>query len=86
MVTDTLTGIGYSRMVSEVKVNVPFSELVQLPRIASGNVHWPSTKEKKQLRVKGRAWFARLYGKINHELQRVDYRPYRRTNHVLSHL
>ena len=28
----------------------------------------------------------RLYGKIIHERQRVDYRPYRRTNHTLTSL
>ena len=32
-----------------------------------------------------RVWFARLYGKIIHERQRVDYRPYRRTNHTLNY-
>ena len=26
----------------------------------------------------------RLYGKIIHERQRVDYRPYRRTNHTVT--
>ena len=34
----------------------------------------------------GRVWFVRLYGKIIHERQRVDYRPYRRTNHTLTSL
>ena len=34
----------------------------------------------------GRVWFVRLYGKIIHECQRVDYRPYRRTNHTLTSL
>ena len=33
-----------------------------------------------------RVWFVRLYGKIIHERQRVDYRPYRRTNHTLTSL
>ena len=27
-------------------------------------------------------WFVCLYGKIIHELQRVDYRPYRRMNYT----
>ena len=31
--------------------------------------------------VRDRAWFVRLYGEII-----IDYRPYRRTNHALSHL
>ena len=33
-----------------------------------------------------RVWFVRLYGKIIHERERVDYRPYRRTNHTLTSL
>ena len=33
-----------------------------------------------------RVWFVRLYGKIIHERQRVDFRPYRRTNHTLTSL
>ena len=36
--------------------------------------------------VRDRAWFVRLYGEITPELYRGDYRPYRRTNHALSHL
>ena len=31
-------------------------------------------------------WFVRLYGKIIHELQRVDYRPYRSTDYTLNSL
>ena len=35
--------------------------------------------------MRDRAWFIRLYGEIIHELKSADYRPYRRTNHALSH-
>ena len=33
-----------------------------------------------------RACFFRMYGEITPELSRVDYRPYRRSNHALSYL
>ena len=43
-------------------------------------------KEKVILQAIVRVWFVRLYGKIIHERQRVDYRPYRCTNHTLTSL
>ena len=36
--------------------------------------------------VRDRTWFVRLYRQIIPELKRGDYRPYKRTNHALSHL
>ena len=33
--------------------------------------------------VRDRAWFVHQYGEI---IKLVDYRPYRRTNHAISHL
>ena len=44
------------------------------------------TSTDDALHVGDRAWVVRLYGEIIPELQRGDYRPYRRTNHTLSHL
>ena len=37
------------------------------------------------VQVRDRAWFVPLYGDNPRALAR-DYRPYRRTNHALSHL
>ena len=31
-------------------------------------------------------WFVRMYGELNPRLSRVEYRPYRRSNHALSYL
>ena len=36
--------------------------------------------------MRDRAWFVRMYVEINHRLSRVEYRPYRRSNHALSYL
>ena len=36
--------------------------------------------------IRDRAWFVRMYGEINPGLSRVEYRPYRRSNHALSYL
>ena len=33
--------------------------------------------------IRDRAWFVRMYGEINPGLSRVEYRPYRRSNHAL---
>ena len=49
------------------------------PREAIG-LYGPYTKEHIYVLVI--VWFVRLYGKIIHELLRVDYLPYRRTNHI----
>ena len=32
--------------------------------------------------MRDRAWFVRMYGEINPGLSRVEYRPYRRSNHA----
>ena len=36
--------------------------------------------------MRDRAWFVRMYREINPGLSRVEYRPYRRSNHALSYL
>ena len=36
--------------------------------------------------MRDRVWFVRMYGQITPELSRVDYRPYRWSNHALSYL
>ena len=43
-------------------------------------------KKHSLITMRDRAWFVRLYGEIIPELERGDYRPYRRTNHALYHL
>ena len=44
------------------------------------------SENSKRSKISDRVWFVRLYGKIIHERQRVDYHPYRRTNHTLTSL
>ena len=50
------------------------------------NVLFLSQCQTSAMYMTNRAWFIRLYGEIIHELQRVDYRPYRRMYHALTHL